>query len=90
MATRIHLVLDETDKARYRSQAAREGKSLGAWLREAADEKLRAAAARADLRDRAELTRFFEACDARETEREPDWEEQKALIARSRTEGLDA
>ena len=30
---RIHLVLDDTEKARYLRQADREGKSLSAWLR---------------------------------------------------------
>lgn len=90
MATRIHLVIDEADKARYRLQAEREGKSLGAWLRDAAEERLRQASAGADLRNAAELTRFFEACDARESAAEPDWDEQKRLIAASRVEGLGA
>ncbi len=89
MSTRIHLVIDEADKARYRRQAEREGKSLGAWLRAAAEERLRRAEDRPDLRDAAALERFFEACDARETGREPDWGEQKRIIATSRTAGLE-
>lgn len=90
MATRIHLVIDEADKARYRMQAEREGKSLGAWLRAAAEERLRQASAAPDLRRATALTRFFEACDAREGAAEPDWDEQKRLIAASRIEGLGA
>ena len=36
------------------------------------------------------LTRFFGACDARESASEPDWEDQKRLIEASRTKGLDS
>ena len=35
-------VVKETAKVRYEDQAQREGKSLGQWMREAADEKLAA------------------------------------------------
>ena len=37
---RIHFVVSETAKIAYRAEAHREGKSLGEWMREAADEKL--------------------------------------------------
>ena len=37
--SRIHILIDEAQKVRYQSHAARERKSLGAWMREAADEK---------------------------------------------------
>lgn len=89
MSSRIHILVDEADKIRYRTQAEREGKSLGAWLREAAEEKL-AAVEDAALETVDELDRFFAACDARETGTEPDWEEHRAVIVRSRTEGLNA
>jgi hypothetical protein len=89
MTARIHILLDEADKARYRRLAAREGKSLGAWLREAAEDRVRATAARRSLRSREDLEAFFAECDGRETKREPDWEEQESLIARSKTHGLD-
>jgi len=89
MTTRIHILVDEADKIRYRTQAEREGKSLGAWLREAADEKL-AAVYEPALETVEELDRFFAACDARETGTEPDWDQHRAVIERSRTEGLDA
>ncbi len=39
MSERIHIVVDAADKERYRRQAAREGKTLSDWLREAAAEK---------------------------------------------------
>jgi len=86
---RIHILLDEVDKARYRRQAEREGMSLGAWLRSAADERLKAASAPRPLRTREALEGFFEECDERETVREPDWSEHRAVIERSRRAGLD-
>lgn len=87
MSERIHIVVDAAEKERFRRQAAREGKTLSEWLREAAAEK--AAAAREDRAlDTVEaLTSFFEECDARESGREPDWEEHRRVIERSITEG---
>lgn len=86
---RIHIVLDDADKARYQRQAERAGKSLGAWLREAAEEKLQAEASRTRITSSEDLQRFFEACDQRETRPEPDWEEHRKVLARSRTDGLE-
>lgn len=40
---RIHFVVKDAAKLAYREQARREDKSLGEWLREAAEEKLAAA-----------------------------------------------
>ena len=87
--SRIHFVVSEAEKAGYQSQARLEGKSLGAWMREAADEKL--AAARPARRFTLEDLRAFNAeCDARTAgRREPDWPEQKRLIAESRVRGLE-
>ena len=89
MTARIHVLLPEADKARYRMQAQREGMSLGAWLREAAEERYRAAASQPDLRSREALEDFFALCDERGEGREPDWEEWKRLMAESRTRGMD-
>jgi hypothetical protein len=89
MANRVHVLLDDAEKARYRAQAAREGKSLGAWLRAAAEERLGAAAMHRDLRSRRSLEQFFAECDGREAGEEPDWEAHRAVIERSRTGGLD-
>lgn len=87
--SRIHIVLDEVEKARYRHQAEREGKSLGAWLRAAAEDRLRAAEARRELRTRQALSEFFGECDAREPDPEPDWADHRAVIERSRRAGLE-
>lgn len=88
MDTRIHILVREADKARYRHQAEREGKSLGAWLREAAEEKLEAARSRR-FQSPEELRSFFEDRDAEEHAPEPDWEEHRRVIERSRTEGIE-
>ena len=79
--SRIHFVVRESAKIRYQAQAEREGKSLGQWLREAADEKLEAARPR--LFTVEELEAFAAECDAMHPPgaREPDWEETKTLIS---------
>ena len=89
MVSRVHVLLDDAEKARYRAQAAREGKSLGAWLRAAAEDRLRAAAMHRDLRTRGSLEQFFAECDERESGREPDWDEHREVIERSRVGRLD-
>lgn len=89
MTSRIHIPIDDAAKARYRRQAEREGKSLAAWLREAAEDRLRAATEAPRLDTADALRRFFETCDAREPSPEPDWEEQRKLIDRSRMEGSE-
>lgn len=81
MSVRIQVLADPGDKARWREQAAREEKSLGAWIREAAEEKYVASRARRRLRTASDLQRFFAECDAREGEdAEPEWEEHKRVI----------
>ena len=87
--SRIHIVLPERDKVRYASQAAREGKSLGAWLREAAEAKLEDAEQQGRLDTPEALDRFFAECDAREAAAEPDWEEHLRVMARSRARGIE-
>ncbi len=82
--SRIHFIVEETAKAAYQTQARREGKSLGEWLREAAQEKL------ADARPRKftveELRQLSAECDARHPpgSREPDWPEIKKLLVETR------
>ncbi len=87
---RIHILVDEAEKARYRRQAERERKSLGAWLREAAREKLEVAESQMRIETSDELSRFFDACDAREHRPEPDWAEHRRVIDQSRAAGLSA
>lgn len=86
METRIHILVREADKARYRHQAEREGVSLGAWLREAAEEKLASARARRFL-SVGELRTFFASRDEQEARREPEWDEHCRVIERSKKPG---
>ncbi|WP_419950373.1 hypothetical protein [Candidatus Palauibacter sp.] len=78
--SRIHFVVKESAKIRYQAEAEREGKSLGQWLREAADEKLEAARPR--LFTVEELEAFAAECAARHPpgSKEPDWPEYKRMI----------
>ncbi len=86
---RIHFIVKETAKMRYQDQARREGKSLGEWFREAAEEKL--ASSRPKLFTVEELREFAAKCDAIHPpgEREMDWEEMKQIIMDSKIAGLD-
>lgn len=85
--SRVHFVVKEAAKARYQAQAEREGKSLGRWMREAAEEKL--ASARPRRFTVEELERFNAECDARRGDGpELDWPEVKRIIADSRVAGL--
>lgn len=86
VATRIHVVIDEVEKERFQREAAREGKSLSAWLREAARARM-ARREPAELDTVEDLREFFETCDARETEPEPDWEDHRRMIERSARSG---
>jgi len=87
MTDRIHILLGAVDKERFRRLAAREGKTLSAWLRDAARDRAATAEAHEGLETEEELRRFFEACDARESGREPDWEEHEQVIEASKTSG---
>jgi len=91
--SRIHVIVNEAEKVRYQSQAAREGKSLGAWLREAAAEKIARSAPRR-FASVEEFDDFVAGCQARSAadgglEREPDWEETKKLILDAKGRGLE-
>lgn len=83
---RIHIVLSEEEKERFRRYAAREGKTLSEWLREAAREKLRQESP-LRLDTLKELRGFFASCDARERGEEPDWEEHRRVIEGSARSG---
>ena len=82
--SRIHIIVKETAKVRYQDQASREGKSLGEWMREAAEEKL--AASRPRRFTAGQLREFAAACDVLHPPgaAEPDWPEVKRLIVETR------
>lgn len=87
MSARIHIIVDDAEKERFRRRAERVGKSLSSWLRDVARESLAAEQGRTELRTVEELNSFFAACDRRERGREPDWEEHEAVIVRSARAG---
>ena len=87
--SRIHFIVKETAKIRYQAQADREGKSLGQWMREAAQEKL--ATTRPRKFTVEELEQFAAECDARlpPGAREPDWTEVKRELVATRYPDLE-
>ncbi len=86
---RVQVLLEEGEQEHFRQQAEREGLSLSAWLRQAAQERLRSRRGRR-LSTQRDLRDFFRAVDAREKGREPDWDEHLAVIERSRASGGSA
>lgn len=88
MATRIHLVIDDRERATFRTRAAAEGMSLSEWLREAARE--RSARARPlTISSVADLDRFFAERREAESGVEPDWGEHLLVMEQSRRSGLE-
>ncbi len=90
---RIQMVLSDGDRERYMYHAKREEKSLSAWLREAAQEKIDKHT-KDDQRPFAsaeEVRAFFRECDAMNEGYGPElnWEEYKKIIEDSKIEGLE-
>ena len=67
--------------------ARRHGMSLSAWLRDAGREKAAAGEFEERIRSKEALRNFFAECDQRERGREPDWEEHREVIDRSKRSG---
>jgi hypothetical protein len=84
--SRIHIIIDEAEKERFRQQAATEGLTLTEWLRAAARDRLGAAAG-SPIESVEQLRDFFARCDGRERQTEPDWEEHRLVIDRSIASG---
>ena len=84
---RIQVLLSREEKTRLQEQAGRDGASLSSWMRAAAIEKLEAARRRSRFANAKELAAFFKSTRARETGREPDWEQHVEVIDRSRSSG---
>jgi Ribbon-helix-helix protein, copG family len=87
MADRLHIVLDAAEKERFREMAAREGRTLSEWVRDAAREKAATAEAERMLDTVESLEAFFEECGRRETGVEPEWESHREVIERSIASG---
>lgn len=85
---RVQLVIADADRDRFVHQARREGMSLSAWLRAAAEDRLRRCGRSERFQSAQELEDFFSACDEKEPGVEPDWEEHLGVIASSRRKGV--
>lgn len=90
VTTRIHLVVDEAEKERFRRHAERRGLSLSEWLREAARNRAAGEEERTSLDDRESLESFFRECDRLSEHPEPDWEDHERRIHRSIRSGSSA
>ena len=86
---RVQLVIPDVDKDRFVYQARREGMSLSAWFRAAAQDRLQQSQKRGKLKSSDEMRAFWEQCDAAAGPgREPEWEEHLKVIDESRARGF--
>ena len=85
---RVQLVIPDEDRDRFIHQARREGMTLSAWIRAAAQQRLNQQQRHRVFESMVDLEEFFKACDALDgPDREPDWEDHLALINESRHRG---
>jgi hypothetical protein len=89
MSSRVQVILSDEEKARFQSEARRQGMSLSAWLRLAAIERLAARPA-TKLSEPSSLRAFFATCDRREEGQEPDWDQHLEVIQGSRGRGASS
>lgn len=87
MSDRLQVVVSPEERESFRRQAKREGLSVSAWLRRLGRAQVEEHD-RPGLRTAEDLRAFFHSIRERRTGREPDWEEHKAAIEKSRVEGL--
>ena len=84
--TRVQVILDEEEKARFHQHAILEGQSLSAWLRTAGLKRLESTAG-TRMETGEQLQEFFRRCDERERGLEPDWNEHLEVAGSSRRSG---
>ena len=88
---RVQLLISDEDRDRFVHQARREGKTLSAWLRAAAHQRLEEQQRPHAFASPADLEAFFRACDALQgPAREPEWNEHLAVIEESRNRGISS
>ena len=86
---RVQLVMPDADRDRFVDQARREGMSLSAWMRAAAQERLEARQRVELFKSPEDVREFFRSCatlDGPETE--PDWSEHLRVMSESRAAGV--
>ena len=85
---RVQIVIPDEDRVRFVHQSRREGMTLSAWLRRAANDRLTERQRSERFKSRADLEEFFRSCDALAgPEKEPNWEEHLDVINASRARG---
>lgn len=84
---RIQVILNAEEKETFRRASKQEGLSLSAWFVQAAYDRLRAKEENRPIKNAKELRRFFRSLNDNPELVEPDWEEQKRLIADSKRSG---
>jgi hypothetical protein len=86
VTTRVQVLLDQAEKARLERGAKHLGRSLSAFMREAALDKLAELEAQKPF-TKPELREFFKQCSKLESGREPDWQEHLQVINASIRQG---
>ena len=85
---KVQFEIPDEEHDRFVRQARTEGMSLGTWLLAAAYQRIERQQRSAPFESSADLEAFFRACDALEDRgREPDWDQQLAVIDESRRRG---
>lgn len=85
---RVQLIIRDDDRSRYIYQARKEGLTLSAWLRAAADERLERNSRVQLFKSAADLENFFTECDKINFSGiEPDWEQHLSVINKARNRG---
>ena len=86
---RVQIIIPNEDRDRFFSQAKREGMTLSAWLRAAAQECLESRQQAKPFESPEELEAFFRESNASAGPgREPDWDEHLATMRESQLRGI--
>ena len=86
---RVQLIIRDEDKSRFIHQARKEGLTLSAWLRAAADERLERQSCIDPFESIADMKEFFCKCDKLESHKiESDWEQHLFVLQDARNKGM--
>ncbi len=85
---RVQLIIRDEQRSQYIHQARKEGLTLSAWLRCAADDRLKRNSRLDSFNSVADLEAFFAKCDKLNSDgTEPDWEQHLSVINETRGRG---
>lgn len=86
---RVQLVMPDADRDRFVDQARREGMSLSAWIRAAAQERLETRRRVKVFESPDDVKEFFQQCASLDgPETEPEWSEHLQVMNESRGTGV--